>query len=589
MLEDRRSLPEDFPGKAILIAFAVVAAILFLSGIDRLIDRQFPDPDDVLRLVQVRDLFAGQGWFDPTQYRINPPEGTPMHWSRLVDAPILAILFLLTPIIGQATAETVAIIALPIFVFGLSVVVLARMTWRLLGSRAAVFAVLVCGFLPAVLFQFRPMRIDHHGWQIFTVILALWAISWRDGRKGGWVAGLSLAFGLSISLEVLPMAAAFGGVLFLRWLKTGANKIWLISFMHALSAGLAIFYLLTRGLSPLEYCDAISPAHIAFFAVAAAGTWLVAQFGALRLPAIVAMLGLVAVAALGVFALLSPNCLTTPFARLDPVVDQFWYQRVLEGRPVWDQSMRHAVPSLIQLIAAMGAAAMLRMRSQSWLRQWWTDYLMLLLSAGVLSVLVSRSMAIAAMMAAMPLGWLASELLLKLRQSKRIAHKLAAAFAFLILLAPFTPLTLYSMAKPTEQNLAFRQASLDEAKCRVREQVPLLNAIPSTTVFTPLDIGPNLLLATHHSVVATGHHRSQEAMADVINTFLASPEKAEEIVRRHNASYLALCADLAETMHYEFGNPDGLGAQLKYGQYPDWLEPVDLGQSREFLVFRVTN
>ena len=60
-------------------------------------------------------------------------------------------------------------------------------------AAGIIFAVLACGFLPALLFQFRPMRIDHHGWQIVCVAFALWAISWRDTRKGGWVAGLAMA------------------------------------------------------------------------------------------------------------------------------------------------------------------------------------------------------------------------------------------------------------------------------------------------------------------------------------------------------------------------------------------------------------
>ena len=44
--------------------------------------------DDAMRLVEVRDLLAGQGWFDLTQYRLSPPGGVAMHWSRLVDVPL---------------------------------------------------------------------------------------------------------------------------------------------------------------------------------------------------------------------------------------------------------------------------------------------------------------------------------------------------------------------------------------------------------------------------------------------------------------------------------------------------------------------
>ena len=50
----------------------------------------FFDPDDAMRMVQVRDLMAGQGWFDLTAHRINPPQGLFLHWSRVVDVPLVA-------------------------------------------------------------------------------------------------------------------------------------------------------------------------------------------------------------------------------------------------------------------------------------------------------------------------------------------------------------------------------------------------------------------------------------------------------------------------------------------------------------------
>ncbi len=56
-----------------------------------------PDTDDAMRLVEVRDLLAGQGWYDNVQYRFLPPGGVPSHWSRLVDAPIAGLILAFTP------------------------------------------------------------------------------------------------------------------------------------------------------------------------------------------------------------------------------------------------------------------------------------------------------------------------------------------------------------------------------------------------------------------------------------------------------------------------------------------------------------
>ena len=70
-------------------------------------------PDDLLRLQEVRDFLAGQSWFDVTQYRLNPPWGAPMHWSRLLDVPLAAVMLLARPLLGTTGAELAAATIVP--------------------------------------------------------------------------------------------------------------------------------------------------------------------------------------------------------------------------------------------------------------------------------------------------------------------------------------------------------------------------------------------------------------------------------------------------------------------------------------------
>jgi hypothetical protein len=65
--------------------------------------------DDAMRLVEVRDLIGGQGWFDVFQYRMDPPSGTSMHWSRLIDAPLAGLILLLKPLLGRHVAEALTL------------------------------------------------------------------------------------------------------------------------------------------------------------------------------------------------------------------------------------------------------------------------------------------------------------------------------------------------------------------------------------------------------------------------------------------------------------------------------------------------
>ncbi len=309
--------------------------------------------------------------------------------------------------------------------------------------------------------------------------------------------------------------------------------------MIGLSAGLAGFYLVTRGLLTTEYCDAIAPGHIAFFAVAAAGTYAVSKARRLRKFGLLLLFGLVGAAAAGAFAIVTPGCLATPFARLDPLVDAMWYRKVAEGQPLFAKGAADAVPAMIQMLAALGATVALYLRAQGWTRRWWRDYVLLLLAAIALSLMVARSLAFASILAAIPLGWLATQLLDRFRRSRAALTKEGAVVAVIVLLAPTTPVMLATRFAPSDQAEAAGQTNVADPSCLIREEAVRLGTLPQGTVFAPLDIGPTILLKTEHAVVATGHHRAEQAMADIIRAFTADEETARQIVATHNADYIA--------------------------------------------------
>ena len=584
---DRRLGSKTFPAAPLFLAWCAVCVILIISALPRILANQYPDPDDILRLVQVRDLLAGQAWFDPMQYRINPPEGTPTHWSRLVDAPLLLLIAALTPIFGQPTAESITVIVVPLLTFLLTVSIIARLAWRLLGTRVAIFAVFASGFLPPILFQYQPLRIDHHGWQAASVAIAIWAISWRSSVKGGALAGFALAVGLNISLEILPMTVAFAGVLFIRWLRDQSERLWLTSFMAAFALSLAIGHLMSRGVSLIEYCDAISPGHVVFFLVAAGGTAVIAKLNNMRSLGLLVLFACIGAAALAAFSAMSPQCMATPFARLDPWVDSYWYQRVLEGQPLHRRQVSGYLPLLIQFSAATIATVVLMLRSRDWKRQFWTEYLIILIASIILTLLVARSQIFTSVLAAIPLGWLAVTMFDRFKSAENFQGKLASLIAIAAIFAPTAPLTLMHAIMPTESAKRFEAASLNRSSCLIRDEAVRLNVLPTGLIFAPLDVSPSILLRSEHSVVATGHHRAEDAMSSVIRAYTAPADEARAIIAAHNADYMALCANLTEPLIYENAAPDGLMADLRARNIPAWLEPVEVGGDENFLVFKI--
>ena len=94
-----------------------------------------------------------------------------MHWSRLVDAPIAAIILVVTAVTGsQATGETVALIAWPLALYALALYLLLRIgrLWpaRKPRSRCSSSAATTLYYTGL----FAPGAIDHHNVQLVLML-----------------------------------------------------------------------------------------------------------------------------------------------------------------------------------------------------------------------------------------------------------------------------------------------------------------------------------------------------------------------------------------------------------------------------------
>src|SRR5258708_6574158 len=117
------------PKIMIALLWAVVACTLAVPVIkDGVFDAM--STDDAMRLVEVRDLIAGQAWFDLAQHRLDPP-GTPMHWSRVIDAPLAALILMLRPLAGMEGAEAITLTLWPTLLFGAALILVAATARRI--------------------------------------------------------------------------------------------------------------------------------------------------------------------------------------------------------------------------------------------------------------------------------------------------------------------------------------------------------------------------------------------------------------------------------------------------------------------------
>ena len=158
----------------------------------------------------------------------------------------------------------------------------------------------------------------------------------------------------------------------------------------------------------------------------------------------------------------------------------------------------------------------------------------------------------------------------------------------IVVLLPATPMTVARMIMPAAA-LPAAGVSLRDSGCDLHNQAALLDRFPETTFFAPLDVSATILERSHHSVVATSHHRAQQAMRDVILAFASPEAQARAVIARHHASYVALCTDLGEAQLYSVKAPRGLMAELRRGKAPHWLEPVPIAGETTFRLWKVAD
>lgn len=566
-------------------AIWLAVALLFLvTKWPAIAAMQLHDADDSLRLVQLRDLVAGQGWFDLTQSRVNPPYGLAMHWSRLVDAPLWLVYSAFAPLVGSALAETITVVLVPLITLFCAMLLAGRLAWRLLGDEAATDTCLVLALMTAVIEQLQPLRIDHHGWQIVAVLAALNGLAARNEKTGGRLAGIAMALGLTISLELLPIAALIGAVLALRWLLDRKEKALCLHYIRTLAVTALLTYGATRGLADLTaHCDTLSPAYLAALLAAASGLSLLGLAPPMPRVALAVTMAAIAAGAVATLLLLAPQCSSGPFVALDPLVQRFWYDNVREGMPVWRQelsiALRLVVPPLFGLIAAFR----LWQSSNGWLRRFWFEYTLILAGALLLGLVVSRATGFAAAIGAVPLSWMLRDWIRTGKAMRPGLKRIGLFAAALLVVLPQIPLLAAHAFDPKSA----APAQTAQYICDIEGAATALNALPAATIFAPIDNGPMLLLHTPHKVVTTAHHRAPGALHDVIAAFTADPAKAEAIVRARGARFVAICPGLAEATIYREAAPKGLMATLSTGQAPAWLRPVAMPKDSGFLVWEV--
>ncbi|MEP7129911.1 MAG: AcrB/AcrD/AcrF family protein [Sphingomicrobium sp.] len=548
------------------------------------------DTDDNMRIMQVRGLLHGQSWFDLRDYRMNPPFGANIHWSRLVDLPIAGLILLLRPFLGGAGAERWAVAIAPLLPYVVLLWALALTARRLIDPRAYPLAFLALFFAGSTNGMFMPERIDHHGWQLALLAVGIAGIADPRRLRGGLTLGISTALSLAIGLEMLIYIAVMGGAMALFWVADAEERDRLRGYAVSLGAGTGLCFLaFASWANRAPVCDALSPVWLSDVLLGGAllyGLSLLPLAGWKTRLALALAAGAVLA---GFHALTWPNCLQR-LEGVSPEVYRIWLSHVKEARPVYSHGWRIAT-----LIVALPITGLIGWGLLAWIQRGDRERLRRVLGAaapglaatllllwqtrtGPASQMLATVGAAAVVWHLAPVAWRSQWAVVRvLGATLIVVAGVGAAVPFVVGFIP--------EGKPTPQQTAIGKAN---SLCNSMWGYHPVALLPKGMVFTFVDLAPRLITVTHHNAVTGPYHRNGEQIGDVMNAFRGSADQAHAIIAKYHSDYLLICPKSSTTTIFMSEAPKGFYGQLASGRVPPWLTPVALPKDSPFRMWRVT-
>jgi hypothetical protein len=570
------------------------------------------DPDDYLYLVQATDWLNGQDWFDRLQHRMNPPQGTPIHFSRLLSAFYAGFIFLLKPFFGTVSAGLITAIFTPPLYFALFLFSLYRLGQNMIGSHWGNMTAYVAFFSAPLLFQFKPGHLDHHGLEALLAIANFYCLMRLIQNPLGlyWAAaaGLGSAFALTIGLEILPIVCLFslyvgvwaaieGGAALRSGLIYGLS-------LFALSLG---FLIVTRAPSSLLDIDvqAYSIVYVLLsggIAVCFAGVWVAED----RSPILRCTIGVLLACLTGLgFLYCFPELLQGPYGGTDPRVAKLIFSVESEAWSIcghWAALTQFAM--LASPIMAIGCTVFMltrfTLRRQRWI--WGMNGLLLLASVGLSAFYQSRFLSYAQSFAVLPLAAMISYDWTQARDASLIKYYMRIARLGLLLL--IGPISLFMMTKGGEdidvQGLRVPTTLEPGKDCDMHALAEVLNdksryGDRPRLIMNTLNEGTELLMRTPHTILAAPYHTNIGGNLDAWRFFNASdPEKARTIASQHNAELIVICSMQSQLYAYDMRDAGTTNAggtpfvrQLITGHIPYWLRQIQSPSFGAFLLFEI--
>ncbi len=558
------------PSSAWPVVWAVLAAaitLLWWLGF-----RPNADLDDVMKLHEIRHVFASGSLFDRTIPGVLQPEPMVSHWPWIVDAPYLLFAGLLNLFLPLEIALSITTMIVPPLLLMLVVWLLAKII-RELGFTNPL-PVLALSAAVAVLSatEFQPGRIDYHNLQMIALV-AITLLTMRSGVRASILCGAMVALSLAFSPELagfLALALAVFAGRFVLGQEGGREELRGLGLGLIVSA--VVLYLLVT--PPASYGlglpDRYSAVHLVALVGAGLTFVLAASIGSGSFFIRAALLAVGAALSLALTVWLYPQVLGGPYAALSPYVRENWLAAISQDASILS-TPQFGQGLLFQMIApgVIGiGAAMVFAFQQKPLSRAWTVYALFAAAALLQAILALRFMRIAPLFGGPGLALVLAAILPSLctRLGEPFIGKLKP-----ILLLPGLAVVAAIMLLPniTQGRIPKVTGVMIADSCQAK---PKLNWPHDSRLLAPPGLGTILLApANGASVVAVPFHTANDGIERVYRFFDGETSDAQAIAIAAQATHVVVCQiDTGIAERFAASHP--LATALGKGQPPAWLE-----------------
>jgi len=564
--------------------FCIAAAIFVIRALNGSVEGPFfADTDDAMRMVVVRDLLNGQGWYDLVQHRLNTPFGAEIHWSRLVDLPLAALMLLFTPIFGAGGAMIATGFVWPLLLLAVLLWVSARLAQRLVGPEGVLPALILPVLSPALTAEFAVGRVDHHN----VIIILTLAIAWTSIEaltrpRFAIAAGLLSATALAIATESLPTIAAAIAVFGFAWVIVPSAGRALRLFGASFAGGAVVHLALARPPSRWleQACDMLSATYVAAALIVGLAFVGLSLLPSMRRPWLrLAVLAAFGMAGIALVLWINPDCLRGPYSALDPWLMDNWINHIAEAKP-WHLSVLDlpAYSVAVGLPALLGLVViLLRLWRVPAERGQWLALLVFLGFAALIMLSQVRGARLAIMPAMPAAAWLIVSARQRYLRTSKLRDALGLAGVWVafagVVVAVLISLVVSITPGRAQQVIAARAS---REPCLLPQAFLDLRAIPPERIMAPIDLGSHMLLETLHEVVAAPYHRDAEGVRDTFDFFNLPIEEARRILDRRGIGLVVTCPAMAEMRGQADRAPDSFVNLVAADALPAWLDDVSL-------------